>query len=74
MSEIQPRDLFADTFIQETTKLRYERGLKMNLRPSALGAVLSSCSAGCHGSPGASSVKSPGLPWQSTSTTLRWWA
>ena len=27
MSEIQPRDLFSDTFIQETTKLRYERVL-----------------------------------------------
>ena len=27
MSEIQPRDLFSDTRIQETTKLRYERVL-----------------------------------------------
>ena len=42
----------------------------MNLGPSALSVVLSSYSAGCHGSPGASSVKSPGLPWQATSTTL----
>ena len=27
MSEIQPKNLFSDTFIQETTKLRYERVL-----------------------------------------------
>ena len=27
MSEIQPEDLFSDTYIQETSKLRYKRAL-----------------------------------------------
>ena len=64
---MQPKDLFSDESIVETTQVRFERVL---CEP-ALNVVLSSSSAGCLGSPGASSVKSPGLPRQSISTTLR---
>ena len=62
MSEIQPKDLFSDTFIQETTKLRYER---------VLDEPKTQCTR-C----GAELILSR-LPWQSRCLKckeLRWWA
>ena len=54
MSEIQPKDLFSGTFIQETTKLRYERVLhKPKTQCTRCGAEL---------------ILSR-LPWQSRSQT-----